>query len=579
VTLGGIATFSAQPIFSSLTASSAVATDASKGLVSVTNTGTGNNVLATSPTITTPTISSLSSASATALTLQSAGNTAITVDTSQNVGIGTTSPSSFGKLAVVGDGYFSGALGIGAVSTRNLETIKSDANTTFGAAAAQFPLNIRNTDTTANNWAMIGFNQGASNLSNPVSIGAQFASTTTASMVMVTSGSERMRIDSSGNVGIGTSSPSNKLEVQSSANSTTSYIRGTGAVPNNNDKSVLYVSHGGTTGAAFRVRTDAAISASQFAHILVNNVSAACTALQVDQYGTSPIADFTKSGTVAMRIDNSGNVGIGTTSPLTKLESRGTPDSNWGNALLFDNRSVAINQGGVLTFGGYKTSTTSQATFAQIAGRKENATAGNEAGYLAFLTNNNTTYVEAARFDSSGNLLVGMTSFAQSSSTKGFGVRGSDGLTSISRSGDSLALDLYHSSDGQIVRFSNTSSTAVGNINAGSSTTAYNTTSDYRLKENVTPMTGALATVAQLKPVTYKWKSTGENGQGFIAHELQAVVPDCVSGEKDAVDADGNPQYQGVDTSFLVATLTAAIQELSAKNDALTARIVALESK
>jgi len=100
VTLGGIATFSAQPIFSSLTASSAVATDASKGLVSVTNTGTGNNVLATSPTITTPTISSLSSASATALTLQSAGSTAITVNTSQNVGIGTTSPT--GRLQVSG---------------------------------------------------------------------------------------------------------------------------------------------------------------------------------------------------------------------------------------------------------------------------------------------------------------------------------------------------------------------------------------------------------------------------------------------------------------------------------------------
>jgi hypothetical protein len=98
--VGGVATFSAQPIFSSLTASSAVATDASKGLVSVTNTGTGNNVLATSPTITTPTISSLSSAAATALTLQSAGTTAVTIDTSQRVGIGTTSPS--GNLEVKG---------------------------------------------------------------------------------------------------------------------------------------------------------------------------------------------------------------------------------------------------------------------------------------------------------------------------------------------------------------------------------------------------------------------------------------------------------------------------------------------
>jgi hypothetical protein len=78
-------------------------------------------------------------------------------------------------------------------------------------------------------------------------------------------------------------------------------------------------------------------------------------------------------------------------------------------------------------------------------------------------------------------------------------------------------------------------------------------------------MTGALEKVAQLKPCTYTWKSDGSGSQGFIAHELQAVAPECVIGEKDAVDAEGNPQYQGIDTSFLVATLTAAIQELNAK--------------
>jgi len=112
---------------------------------------------------------------------------------------------------------------------------------------------------------------------------------------------------------------------------------------------------------------------------------------------------------------------------------------------------------------------------------------------------------------------------------------------------------------------------SVGTITTTLSATAYNTSSDYRLKENVAPMTGALATVAQLKPVTYTWKVDGSDGQGFIAHELQAVVPDCVTGEKDAVDADGKPVYQGIDTSFLVATLTAAIQELKAEFDAYKA--------
>ena len=195
-----------------LTASSAVATDASKNLVSVTNTGTGNNVLATSPTITTPTISSLSSAAATALTLQSAGTTAITVDTSQNVGIGTTSP-------------------------RNFEVARSDANTSFGAAAAQYPVNIRNTDTTANNWASIGFNQGASSLVNPVSIGAQFASTTAASFVVATSGAERMRIDSSGNLLVGATVTSNGgkfLVSQPTAASQSAVFLSTNATAGNN---------------------------------------------------------------------------------------------------------------------------------------------------------------------------------------------------------------------------------------------------------------------------------------------------------------------------------------------------------
>ena len=114
-------------------------------------------------------------------------------------------------------------------------------------------------------------------------------------------------------------------------------------------------------------------------------------------------------------------------------------------------------------------------------------------------------------------------------------------------------------------------------VNTSTNTTSYVTASDYRLKENIRPMVGALEKVARLKPSTYVWKQSGIAAQGFIAHELQEVVPECVSGEKDAVDAEGNPFYQGIDTSFLVATLTAAIQEQQAIITALTARVAALE--
>ena len=90
-------------------------------------------------------------------------------------------------------------------------------------------------------------------------------------------------------------------------------------------------------------------------------------------------------------------------------------------------------------------------------------------------------------------------------------------------------------------------------------------------------MTGALDKVAQLNPVTFTWKVDGTDGQGFIAHELQTVVPDCVGGTKDAVDAEGNPVYQDIDTSFLVATLTAAIQELKAELDAVKTELATLK--
>jgi len=115
------------------------------------------------------------------------------------------------------------------------------------------------------------------------------------------------------------------------------------------------------------------------------------------------------------------------------------------------------------------------------------------------------------------------------------------------------------------------SGSVVGTISCTTGATAYNTSSDYRLKNTISPMTGALDKVTRLKPVTYKWNLDNSSSEGFIAHELAEVCPDAVTGEKDAVDANGKPVYQGIDTSFLVATLTAAIQELKAEFDAYKA--------
>jgi hypothetical protein len=176
--------------------------------------------------------------------------------------------------------------------------------------------------------------------------------------------------------------------------------------------------------------------------------------------------------------------------------------------------------------------------------------------------------------DTNGNLLVGTTT-APTGASNGSSLT-SSGILQTSRAGTgALAHAQFYNPNG-----------LVGSIQTSGTSTSYVTSSDYRLKENIAPMTGALATVQALKPVTYKWKVDGLDGQGFIAHELAEVVPDCVTGEKDAVDEEGNPQYQGIDTSFLVATLTAAIQEqqtiIQSQADTITAmevRLTALENK
>jgi hypothetical protein len=163
---------------------------------------------------------------------------------------------------------------------------------------------------------------------------------------------------------------------------------------------------------------------------------------------------------------------------------------------------------------------------------------------------------------------VGLTSADPSGS-------GSAGRVVINTAnGGQSALNCYNAGTGavNIISLENGNG-QVGRIQINGTATSYLTSSDYRLKEDVQPMTNALTKVQALKPCTFKWKVDGTDGQGFIAHELQEIVPDCVGGEKDAVNADDKPVHQGIDVSFLVATLTAAIQEQQAIIESLKARL------
>tara|TARA_B100000768_G_scaffold8730_1_gene9053 strand:+ start:7536 stop:8663 length:1128 start_codon:yes stop_codon:yes gene_type:complete len=156
------------------------------------------------------------------------------------------------------------------------------------------------------------------------------------------------------------------------------------------------------------------------------------------------------------------------------------------------------------------------------------------------------------------------------------------------------SIGLRSLSNGEVIRFVHTA-TDVGSIDITTSATSYNTSSDYRLKEDVQPMSGATDRLKELKPVNFAWKADGSRVDGFLAHEAQEVVPESVTGSKDAMqpeeyevtpavtDEEGNvtteavmgerevPDYQGIDQSKLVPLLVATIQELEARITALEA--------
>lgn len=124
--------------------------------------------------------------------------------------------------------------------------------------------------------------------------------------------------------------------------------------------------------------------------------------------------------------------------------------------------------------------------------------------------------------------------------------------------------------------FVNSSGVVVGSIQHTDTTTTYGTTSDARLKHDVETLTGALGVVQALRPVKFRWKSDDTPGRGFVAEEVQAVIPEgVIAGERDAVEEDGSIRPQQIDHSKLVVYLVGACQDLAAQVAALTARLEA----
>lgn len=247
--------------------------------------------------------------------------------------------------------------------------------------------------------------------------------------------------------------------------------------------------------------------------------------------------------------------------PLTTFSSTGIDDNATSTAMTLDSSgNVALNNASYLQFKDSGGTARDVLTIDAYNGLNINSAGGGASAPIVFKENGS----EIARFDSSGNLLVGTTSNPTSNrvnisfdnSTVG-GMRFSHASSSYNQS----AIEFY-----------NAASSRVGYIYSNASSTTYSTSSDYRLKENVTDITGATERLKQLNPVRFNFIADADTTvDGFLAHEVQDVVPEAISGTKDAVDDDGNPEYQGIDQSKLVPLLVATIQELEA-------RIAALES-
>jgi len=309
--------------------------------------------------------------------------------------------------------------------------------------------------------------------------------------------------------------------------------------------------------------------------------SASAPALQGTDSNTginfaSDTVNINTGGSTRVTVDSSGFLGVGTTSPSSfNADGRNlvvgtgsggqglsiySANNNYGNIYFADGTSDgSYNAGGILynhssnfmrfdTAGAERMRVTSAGKF--YVGTV-NGAYGNDASQHAAIVN--STAVE-------------YTLSLRNTVDAG----GSDGRALLVACGKSTG--------GRLIFFERADGATVGSITHNGSATAFNTSSDYRLKENVTAISDGITRLKTLKPSRFNFKvDTDTTVDGFLAHEVTAV-PEAVSGTKDEVDSDNKPIYQGIDQSKLVPLLTAALQEAIAKIEVLETKVAALEA-
>ena len=414
---------------------------------------------------------------------------------------GATALTSF-SISNTGGGYFSDNVGIGTASPNSILEI-SQASPIFRIQASD-----------SATFHGIEFRQGAGfdafikqlpstgefRISNGRSVGwGGFTS-------FYTDTAERMRITSGGNVGIGTTSPSDKLTISDSL----PFI------------SVIGTSVGGTGVFGYKIKDGSGNQVVDFSY------NSATGENKIGGLQSYVFPTFYSGGSERMRITSSGNVGIGTSSPSTicHLYKASFP------ILTIQSSSYQSSLGIDTTSGNL------------VLNNESNAS-------LSF----NTNATERMRITSSGNVLLGTTD-------TGFNARQLIRFDASGTSTNGLAIWNGGGSGAVYVAFANSGGGFTGTITQNSTGVSYNTTSDYRLKEDLKSIKG-LELISKIKVYDFKWKNENSRMDGVIAHELQEVIPYAVTGEKDG------KQMQQVDYSKLVPILVQAIQELKAEIEIL----------
>jgi hypothetical protein len=370
-------------------------------------------------------------------------------------------------------------------------------------------------------------------------------------------GSTAMTLDSSGNLGIGTPSPTFKLQVIGT--------------------SQLSLSAAGTQ-QALQLNNSDTTAGTQAVKLGFSSAGVTKASVNAAVYGNDYMTFNVGSDTERMRLDSSGNLGLGVT-PTTGgygkgFQLSGDPASDLGTLWIQpintnDHRLSLTNNAkntGVGTWG-YYASSQSATMYQQVAGEHQFFTAGTGTA------GNAISFTQAMTLDASGNLGVGIP--AALYSTERLAVFKSGNAESAAFVNDAGANNYTvavsnraTTGDNKFMVFATESSdTTRGSIvyNRGAGLVTYATTSDYRAKDILGPVSNPGATIDALKVYSGKMKGATVYRPMLIAHEAQAVTPYAVTGEKDAVDEDGKPNYQQMDVSSLVPLLIAEIQSLRAR--------------